>query len=997
MADEVLTTAEIRIAPEEWQHHLETTDGSQLVVGGPGTGKTEFLVRRAVRLIEGGQCEPQNLLVLTFSRRGAADLADRIHGGLGRTVRGIDASTFHSLAMRLLEAHAERRGWPQAPTVLTGPDQQRLVASLLSGEDPAAWSPAYRGLLGTRTFAAEVTDFLLRCRERLLGAGDLEDLAERHHEWLGLAGFLVRYESALRTRHQVDYGTLLAEAVALLADPAVAAMVGTQYRYVLVDEFQDTTTAQAEMLRRLVAEHRNITAAADPYQSIYSFRGAELANVERFPADFAADDGTPARRIVLTTSHRVPGAILEAAVRVTHHELPSAAGKVIAAPGPGSVEAYRFDQQTEEAEWIASEITRLHLEQRIPYRRIGIFVRSKRRLIPDLSRALQRRRVPHDRPDARLVDEPAVRFVHDLVLAATGIADNAETDRAIRRVLLGPFQRLPLGEMRDLERARARNGESWASLIATHLPDSAAIAELIADPSWATERPAVEGLWHVWESLPMVTAIIVGDRATEHAAAWSGYANVLERWRDREPAGTLADHRRLSEEEEFEATPLLSHASSGDDRVIVTTLHQSKGLEFDVVFIADAVEGVFPDIRARDSLLGSRRLNPNLPADPAGYLAFRLQEERRLAYTAMTRATRRVVWTATASGFEEGRGIPSRFLSLVVGVDSVAEAAKPPPRDRPPVTPLEIEASLRRTLIDPSASPVQRLAALDLLGAGPPLPRIPDRFFGTRSRGPDTGVVDDEFTLSPSQADLYESCPRRYAMERRLGIGDEPSVYAEFGSLIHDVLEEAEREALAAGRERSDLETAELALARLFDAGAYGGGPFADAWRRRGLEALGNLYSHWPGSGPPIALEHPLQATFDGVVWRGRADRIERRPAGTTIVDYKTAKRAARREDCWRSMQLGFYMLAASRDPVITGHGPVVGAELWYPLAKLTRSITVREFDPSNLDEIADRMRAVGDGIEAEEWQATPGEHCTHCRVRTSCPAWPEGQEAFSP
>jgi hypothetical protein len=96
-------------------------------------------------------------------------------------------------------------------------------------------------------------------------------------------------------------------------------------------------------------------------------------------------------------------------------------------------------------------------------------------------------------------------------------------------------------------------------------------------------------------------------------------------------------------------------------------------------------------------------------------------------------------------------------------------------------------------------------------------------------------------------------------------------------------------------------------------------------------------------------------------------------------------------------MQLGFYMLAASRDPVITGHGPVVGAELWYPLAKLTRSITVREFDPSNLDEIADRMRAVGDGIEAEEWQATPGEHCTHCRVRTSCPAWPEGQEAFSP
>ncbi|RPI21767.1 MAG: ATP-dependent helicase, partial [Actinobacteria bacterium] len=486
------TAGEARIEPGDWPRFLEDTDGPQLVVGGPGTGKTEFLVRRAVTLIDGGRCPPEHLLVLTFSRRGAADLAERIHGTLGRTVRGIDASTFHSLAMRLLETHAGRREWETAPTILTGPEQQRLVASLLAAEDAGSWSPAHRSMLGTRTFAGEVTDFLLRCRERLIDPGMLAEMVESNPEWRGLPGFLTRYEAELRRRRQIDYGTLLREAVALLQMPDIATAAGEQYRYVLVDEYQDTTAAQARMLRALVAGHGNITAAADPYQSIYSFRGADLANVERFPDDFASADGPPAPRIVLIRSHRVPAEILAAAVRVTQHDLPGSAGEVIPATGAGSVETYRFQQQTEEAEWIASEITRLHLEQRIPYHRIGVLVRSKRRLTPDLSRALQRRRVPHDRPDARLVDEPAVRYVHDLVLAATGDDGHAETARAIRRLLLGPFHRLPLGRVRDLERNRAKTGAPWAELILLHVPEASALASLIDDPGWAVDRPAAK-------------------------------------------------------------------------------------------------------------------------------------------------------------------------------------------------------------------------------------------------------------------------------------------------------------------------------------------------------------------------------------------------------------------------------------------------------------------------------------------------------------------------
>jgi len=983
---------EVRLGPKEWAEHIAAVQGPQLIVGGPGTGKTEFLVRRAAHLIEDDICRPEEIIVVTFSRRSAADLRERILTRLGTTVRGIDAGTYHSFALRLLEAHAFRRGWSDTPMILSATDHQRLVADLLTDTDPADWSPAYRPMLGTRTFAAEVADFLLRCREQLIGPDELEGMADRHH-WHGLPEFFRTHEAALRTRNQVDYGMLLAEAVALLELEEVRQLTNAQYRYALVDEFQDTTSAQSRMLDVLVGDHRNITAAADPYQSIYSFRGADVANVYRFPETFRDAAGDPARRIVLTTSHRVPATILDAAVRVTQHDLPGAAGPVTPAAPGGSVEVYRFDQQTEEAEWIASEITRLHIEQRIPFGRMGVFVRSKRRLTGDLSRALERRAVPHDRPDSRLVDQPAVRFVHDVVVAATG-ADRADTDRAVRRILLGHVFRASLGSLQELERHRARTGAGWAETIRTRLEGGTALADLLAEPSWATSVPAVDGLWRLWEAIPQIVELVTADDMA-FAGAWAAYAGILEAWARRVPEGTLLDHVSLTHEEDFEASPVLRHRID-DERLTVTTLHQSKGLELDVVFIADAVEGVFPDLRSRDSLLGARALNPHVPTDPAGYLAFRLREERRLAYTAMTRATRRVVWTATAAGFDEGHGIPSRFLALVAGTATVSAATERPPRERPPITAWELEALLRRDLADPARSPARRLAALEVLAAAPQPLRAPTSFYGMLEAGPDTGIMGPTVVLSPSQAELYEACPRRYAIERRLGIGRAAGVHAEFGSLVHAALEEAERAALDSGNARATVDEAVALLERRFDPGVFGGAPFARAWLERGREAVRNLYSLWPTDGAPIALELPLDTEIAGTRWVGRADRVEARGPGMAIVDYKTTKYPATTADAERSLQLGFYALAADRERDLAKHRPVVGAEMWYPMKPQKTSVAVRCFDLANLQEVEMRLELVASGIAAEDWPATPGSHCSHCRVRSSCPAWPDGTEAFS-
>ncbi len=989
--------AEHRIDPDEWPEAIANCDGPQIVVGGPGTGKTEFLVRRCIHLLTDEAVPAEQILVLGFARRGVTELTGRVRERLDRSVSSLDVATFHSFATRLLESHVERSRWDQPPQILTGPEQVALVHELLSSSDPASWSVGVRDLLGSQTFAREVTDFILRASEQLLDDESLAPLAAERDVWRGLPGFLSRYHHELRARGRIDYGSLIAEAIRLLDDPTVVGGFAEQPRHLLVDEYQDTTVAQVRLLERLSRPHRNLTVAADPYQSVYSFRGATYLNVASFPDDFPSPSGSPAQRLVLTTSFRTPQRILDAAVRVTSGELPGAAGPVVPAPGDGRVDVYRFGQQTEEAEWIAGEVQRLHLTEQIPFGSMAVFVRSKRRFLPDLSRSLERRHIPHDLPDSRLADQPAVRFVLDAVVAATGCEGAWAIPRAVRRILLGPLFALPLGTMRDIERRLARGRETWQEAIGDLVDESDELVALLDDPSWADTVPASDGFWKLWSRLPQIRKVINDpDRAGERAD-WSSLAQVLARWNERNPAATLLDYRRLTEEEDFEARPLLSYRRPQRDRLTLTTLHQCKGLEFDIVFIADAVEGVFPDLRARDSLLGVRHLLPHVPGDSAGYRAFRLQEERRLAYTAMTRARRAVVWTATATGFDEGQGIPSRFLALVAGTSTVAEAAGRPPAAKVPATPREAETMLRHLVADPGAGGPVRLAALTALVEGETWGlRSPQHLSGARRRGSNRGLVGPTLVLSPSQAESYARCPRRYALERRLHVGDESSVYAELGNLVHRVLESTERIALEQGHAHGTVDDALASLAECFDPEPFGGGPFATAWRHRAEEALRRLYRMWPSSGHVVDVERTVRLDLGAVPWTGRIDRVERIDEGVKIVDYKTTRKVPSQKEIAGSLQLGFYLLAAAADPEIAALGPIVAAEMWYPANDTKTKISTRAFSLDRLAEVEARLVEIAAGITAEDWSTQIGPECARCPVREVCPEWPEGGEAFT-
>ena len=977
---------EQRIHPDEWGPALAMHEGPQIVVGGPGTGKSEFLVRRIAELLERSDVRTSSILVLSFGRRGVADLRSRVGAAVG-SLGDLDVATFHSYAVRLIETYGSSRDWSENTRVLTGPEQLALVTELLASEDESAWSPAFRSLLTTRTFAQEVTDFVLRSAEQLLSA---EDVAARgRDDWRGLPEFLARYRHELRRRDRIDYGTILEEAVHLVASDVVE----DPPQYVLVDEYQDTTLAQAKLLELLASRHAgNITVAADPYQSVYSFRGTRLENVVEFPDRFRSPEGAPAIRIVLTTSFRAPAAILESAVNVTARNLPGAAGKVLPAPGDGRVETYVFGQLTEEAEWIAREVERLHTSQQIALADIGVLVRTKQRFLPELSRALERRGIAHDLPNARLADHPAVRFVLDLVAAAGGAGGHLETTRAMRRVLLGPVYRASLSALREIERA-VGGGASWPEAVAGAGFDE--LAELLTDQGWWASMPAAAGAWQLWVQLEASRQIATDPSRVDERRAWRSLIQVLDRWNDRNPRGTLDDYRKMTEGDDFEAQPLLSYRQPDTDRVTVTTLHQAKGLEFDTVFIADAVEEVFPDLRSRDSLLGVRHLLEHLPTDNTDYLQFRLQEERRLAYTAMTRARRRVVWTATSAGAEIGHGIPSRFLPLVAGVDSINEIPGPGKPQGPPVSMREAEAELRRRVADPARGAGDRLAAAATLAVGDRWGMRPAaQHRGVAPKGDPSPLNTTPLRLSPSQADSYRTCPRRYAIERKLR-QTEDSVYMRFGTLVHAVLEEAEAAARAQGRNRATYPEAARLLDQLMDPGEFGGDPFATAWRRRAQVGLAHLYSNWPGKGRLVDLERTVTLRIADVDWVGKVDRVDADEAGLRIVDYKTSKKALYLKEAETSLQLGFYALALAADPELGEYGPPVSAELWYPLAD-TKQVTTRKLKMSELGTIRESLIQLAASIVAENWEPTPGPHCDRCAYASSCPAVPEGGDQFA-
>ncbi len=422
--------------------HVARGSGPLLVLAGPGTGKTTTLVEAVARTVERG-VNPDQVLVLTFSRKAAEELRSRTTARLDTVTAGTSAWTFHAFCYALLREHQSKEAFADPLRLLSGPEQDVALRELLKGslELGRSWPTALRAALGTKGLAEQVRGLWSRARELGMEPDDLGGLAlrEGRADWAALAGFFNEYLDVLDAQGAVDHAELVHRAVLLAEDPEVQAALRERYAAVFVDEYQDTDPAQERLLQALAGQGRELVVVGDPDQAIYAFRGAEVSGLLDFPQRFPRTDGSPAPVLALQTCRRSGKQLLEVSRRVAarlpapglpaekvraHRELQAGT-----ATPDGAVEVHTHPSPGAEADAIADLLRREHLERGTPWSRMAVLVRSGARSVPLLRRVLTAAGVPLEvaGDELPLAREPAVAPL----LVALRVADaQAELARA---------------------------------------------------------------------------------------------------------------------------------------------------------------------------------------------------------------------------------------------------------------------------------------------------------------------------------------------------------------------------------------------------------------------------------------------------------------------------------------------------------------------------------------------------------------------------------------
>ena len=740
--------------------------GPLLVLAGPGTGKTTTLVEAIVDRIEVRGADPASVLALTFSRKAAEQLRDRVTARLGRTTSSTMCATFHSFAYGLIRRYSPPDLYAGPLRLLSAPEQDVVLRELLAETPEAiAWPEPLRRASQTRGFAHEVAAVLGRAREKGLDGEALQQLGRAHDlpEFVAAGWFLEQYLQNLDAQGATDYADLIRRAViesALHRDELRA-----QFAHVFVDEYQDTDPGQVELLRELAGGGGNLTVVGDPHQSIYAFRGAEVRGILDFPDQFRSLDGRPSDVLALSRVRRFGPRLLVASQRVAARiplsgSIEAGARSAFAHPesevdaGRDRVEVLTYDTERAEVERVADLLRRAHLEDGTPWSEMAVLVRSGRTSIPVLRRGLAGAGVPVEvaSDETPLVREPAVRPLLDALRAVVNLdnEDPADPDYldpvAAEGLLISPMAGLDATDVRALSRALRERDKALALeegrppqsspyllreavlgrgelLTASSLDPVvkvvAALAELLRGAGALLDDGGTveEVLWALWAGTSWPEQLRSRTRRGGHGA------RLANRDLDAvcalfETAARAEEQRGHTSVETFLATivaqeiPADTLAERGihGDSVRLLTAHRSKGLEWRLVVVAHVQEAAWPDLRRRASLLQADRIGAEQYAvpvlEPDTTTRELLAEERRLFYVACTRARERLVVTAVASPDDDGEQ-PSRFLTEL-GVEVRHQQGRPPR----PLSLLGLVSELRRTAADPRSTPTLREAAV---------------------------------------------------------------------------------------------------------------------------------------------------------------------------------------------------------------------------------------------------------------------------------------------
>ncbi|MEI9933041.1 MAG: UvrD-helicase domain-containing protein [Rhizomicrobium sp.] len=618
---------------KEQREAVEATDGPVLVLAGAGTGKTRVLTTRLAHILATRKAWPGQILAVTFTNKAAREMKERIGALIGGVVEGMQwLGTFHSIGAKILRRHAELAGLKSNFTILDADDQLRLMKQILQAAnvDEKRW-PA-------RTLAAMIDEW----KNKGLTPETVPE-GEGHGFAFGKGrAFYAQYQERLKALNAADFGDLLLDTLTILrTQPEILADYRDRFKYMLVDEYQDTNVVQYLWLKLLATSTGNVCVVGDDDQSIYAWRGAEVENILRFERDF------PGAKVVrLERNYRSTPAILGAAsglIAANKGRL----GKTLWTEGdPGEkIRVQGVWDAEEEARNIASDAEDLHRRNNA-FSQMAILVRASFQM-----REFEDRFISLGLP-YRVIGGP--RFyeraeIRD-ALAYLRLVAQGDDDLAFERIVNKPKRGIGDASMQSLHKyARAQR-----------LPLLAASGEIATtDELPPKARKALAELGVNFARWSETAKHLPHTEVAEMVLDESGYTDMLKADKSAEAPGRLENLKEFVRSmESFESlSAFLEHVSlvmeiaqdESGDRINLMTLHAAKGLEFDTVFLPGWEEGLFPSQRTMDE------------SGLAG-----LEEERRLAYVGLTRAKKRIRVSFAANRRVHGSwqsALPSRFIS----------------------------------------------------------------------------------------------------------------------------------------------------------------------------------------------------------------------------------------------------------------------------------------------------------------------------------------------
>jgi DNA helicase-2/ATP-dependent DNA helicase PcrA len=936
--------------------------GPLLIIAGAGTGKTTVITRRIAYLIATRAARPSEILALTFTDKAAAEMEERVDTLVPYGYADVQIATFHAFGDRLIKENALELGLTPEFRVLTRAEQIIFLRDHLFEFPLKHYRP-----LGdpTRHLHAILTQFsrlkdedvgpdeyLAHAEELLAAAADDEArlAAEQHLE---LARTYAQYQTLMARLGQIDFGDQIVEALRLFRTRLhVLRRYQSRYRYILVDEFQDTNYAQFELVKLLADRHRNVAVVGDDDQAIFRFRGASMSNILDFDRTYP-----DARQVVLQENRRSPQAVLDAAYRLIQHNNPDrleVAQKIdkrlISTVGRGEAPRHLpFDTVSTESDQVAELIREEHARGR-PYRDIAVLVRANNDADHYL-RALNMRGIPwtfsgnaglYGRPEVRLL----IAFLRSVVYTDDSVS--------LHYLASSDVYQVPIVDLTNCATYATRKNRHLFDVLHDLPADLAvsdegrlAIARLVTDLSrymeLGREHPTGEVLYQFLVDSGLMTRYAKAPAELEQEVQ-----NVSKFFTRVKDAARVLKYDNVREfVSHLDALmdagddPAVAEADTETPAVHVLTVHKSKGLEWPIVFMVDCVQNKFPSTRRSDPL----EMPPGLIKDLLPTGDFHEQEERRLFYVGMTRTKERLYLTSAEDMGGKRKWKVSQFV--VEALDLPKDAARP-------FRAKAIEG-LRRQ------APAPELAGL---GLAP----IPD---------------DEPLAVSHRQVDDYQTCPLKYQFIHILRIPLRQHHAVVYGNALHQAVEFYLRRR-AAGNYTS-LEDFLTAFDQAWRNEGFLTRDHEEQRKRAGIAALTRFYHEEEASGQkPTDVEREFGFTLGLDRVRGRFDRVDETPDGLVIVDYKSSdvtdqKKADQRAR--ESLQLKIYALAQQ---AMTGRLPA-RVEL-----RFLESGLIGRHKPTELD-LAKAREAIAEaarGIRQREFEATPEyQSCRYCPYNQICPS----------